>query len=215
VYRFCNNNALNRIDPTGLYVERAIDFDPGLQGPGRDSANRMAENNRSELAKQAFAALAKVRLTMAPISENSAYSTAADIVSRINPQSIKDNREKIFIVYLDPKTGEIKATNVVTTTETGLAATFRVPHGALPLVIAHTHGDYSTGPPNAIVRTDKAHDTYHSDTFSNGSQRSDIPLLRSFQSNHPSLLGGVLGTPSGHILQYDIKSDKISDITPR
>jgi RHS repeat-associated protein len=48
IYRFCNNNAVNRIDPMGLYPVNVIDFDRGLQGPGRDSAQRMAENNLAD-----------------------------------------------------------------------------------------------------------------------------------------------------------------------
>jgi len=61
LYRFCGNDPIDRSDPTGLYVERAIDFDPGLQGPGRDMAERMAENNGNNLGQRELALVTVVR----------------------------------------------------------------------------------------------------------------------------------------------------------
>jgi RHS repeat-associated protein len=45
IYRFCGNDAVNRTDPMGLFPVNQIDFNPGLQGPGRDLAQRLAMSN--------------------------------------------------------------------------------------------------------------------------------------------------------------------------
>jgi hypothetical protein len=55
----------------GLFSDRGVFLgyglgEGGLEGPGRDLADRLGESNRSELAKrQALAALSRIRLTMA------------------------------------------------------------------------------------------------------------------------------------------------------
>lgn len=59
VYRFCNNNAVNRVDPMGLFDVVQIDFNRGLQGPGRDSAQQMAENNLMDLLREQMKAAGK------------------------------------------------------------------------------------------------------------------------------------------------------------
>jgi RHS repeat-associated protein len=85
LYRFCGNDAVNRTDPTGLYVERAIDFDPGLQGPGRDSAERMAENNRNNLAR--------LELTFANIARAAAQAPRAK-----GQQRVLDAKTSAFVL---------------------------------------------------------------------------------------------------------------------
>ena len=220
VYRFCNNNAVNRSDPLGLLIEsseKPRNYDGGVEVRTEEvravvtgswipqvvgtlltiTAGRSSEGNSAAAAAKEGGVDAADRL-------------GARILREINPQSIESNREKIFVVYQDPNTHRPAATKPITTTETGFLVRIAIP-GKEPLKIAHTHGAYSqqdekTG---AISRSNRAGDNFHSDTFS---KEIDIPKLREFHATYPSMNAGLLGTPSGKILKYDIATGRITEL---
>jgi RHS repeat-associated protein len=53
LYRFCNNNAVNRTDPMGLFSDRGVflgyGLGEGMEGPGRDLAQRLGMANLKAL----------------------------------------------------------------------------------------------------------------------------------------------------------------------
>ena len=61
LYRFCGNDAVNRTDPMGLFQQPTVflGYAPGqgLEGPGRDLAQRLGENNRKDLFDKLVMAL--------------------------------------------------------------------------------------------------------------------------------------------------------------
>jgi RHS repeat-associated protein len=69
LYRYCGNDPVDRGDPMGLFPVVQIDFNRGLQGPGRDSARRLDESLFNELVKKTLVALAKSQIAMAQVAK--------------------------------------------------------------------------------------------------------------------------------------------------
>jgi len=221
LFRYCGNDPEDRTDPMGL-------TDAERNG---DAEKRAAMRVQTHEIRQEFTGSripqvvgTEITVTMARFGESGSKSIstktsgsnsssgstireanriAKGVLQRINPQSIRQNLEKIFLVYKDGDSRQVVASGVQTTTETGLEAKFFISKGSEVYGIGHTHGDYSRKDPTTgnIARTTKALDGFHSDTFSD----TDKYNLQGYARQYPTLQRGYLGTPSGALLQYDLR----------
>jgi RHS repeat-associated protein len=78
LYRFCNNNAVNRTDPMGLFELRGVflGYAPGegLEGPGRDLAQRLGANNLMDVLDKLALTLVKTSNIQAQFEGKSNYN---------------------------------------------------------------------------------------------------------------------------------------------
>jgi RHS repeat-associated protein len=137
-------------------------------------------------------------------------AAAKDAVKFINPTSIKENREYGGMIYSD-KAGQFKASDPVKGTgDTVNPHDSPAPAGAKVVGDYHTHGNYSQkGPDGKPVATgDPKKDDYGSDKFSGGDKRGIAADAAKAGGDYK----GYLGTPSGKVLQYDPKTDKVTEV---
>jgi RHS repeat-associated protein len=90
VYRFCNNNAVNRTDPTGLIEFRGVflGYAPGegLEGPGRDLAQRLGASNVMDMLNKLMTesgGAGTASTTGVPSSEQRGVHVGWDITNKI------------------------------------------------------------------------------------------------------------------------------------
>jgi RHS repeat-associated protein len=118
----------------------------------------------------------------------------------INPKSIAENREYAGVIYQNSdNTYSYTAPNPGT--ETGshnLLPNQSLPPNTFPIGDYHTHGDYSS---TSCPHTDKAHDAFNSDNFSDiDIAKYDRAYAINQEANEPYY--GYLGTPSGSFQRY-------------
>jgi RHS repeat-associated protein len=139
---------------------------------------------------------------LAPGDPYSTRDTAAwNALNDINARSISENREYAGRVYKNAD-GTYSYTAPIPGTE-DRSTTGTVPDGTEPVASYHTHGDYSDCDRK---RSDKAHDAFNSDTFSDTDKRQDDKnwmIDRDLKQLDPSdWYVGYLGTPSGDFKKY-------------
>jgi hypothetical protein len=123
-------------------------------------------------------------------------AAAKAVLNNANPRSIAENKEYAGFIYQDPATGKYYATNPQALGPTGgNFTTDLMPPGAKEVGMYHTHGDYSLAD---WTRTDKAHDAFNSDQFS----QKDIDDAKANAGGDPNYRS-YLGTPSGDHLVYN------------
>lgn len=123
-------------------------------------------------------------------------------LTRVNPQSIKDNLEYSGLIYRGAD-GKYYYSGPAKGTDQG-AQPWKdapIPSGTTEVAYYHTHADYSTVDPTtgAAVRTsDPKKDDFNSDNFS----ATDKRVARQKAITFPSY-NGYLGTPSGKFRKYE------------
>lgn len=140
-----------------------------------------------------------------PPNNTTGYSTqdaaAKAVLTRINPQSIREFKEYAGLIYKD-SSGKYHYTapnpGTADSSDTGTA-----PNGATVVGDYHTHGDYSRLDSHGqIVRTTRARDEYNSDHFSGDDKSENRQDARS-----TTQFRGYLGTPRGALLIYNPITD--------
>jgi RHS repeat-associated protein len=142
-----------------------------------------------------------------------------DAVNTANPISIHNNQETGGLILRNTN-----GTYVATYPTNGTGVSFDpyavpVPTGYIKVGDYHCHGDYSTqGANGQPVRTSvPTQDQYNSNNFSTADLQGidhDNETIRQYNQTHGTDYGyvGVLGTPSGDILEYDPGTGRVSHI---
>lgn len=132
-------------------------------------------------------------------------AAALDALQYINGRSIAENMEYQGYIVIQGA-DDFVATEPVRLTIDG-GATDGTPNGAIGDY--HTHGDWSTGPKDALVRTaDPTKDTLNSANFST----ADIKRYNSLAAALKHQYRGYLGTPASTYLFYDATSRRSGDL---
>jgi type VI secretion system secreted protein VgrG len=135
----------------------------------------------------------------------SADDAARAVLNHANPQSIRDNREYVGLIWQDPATGQYYATNPQRQgLSGGTLPTSRIPPGGREVGMYHTHGDYST---LGGTRTTAANDQFNSENFSG----TDTRTANSRGRGNPNYRS-YLGTPSGRQQVYNPSTGRTSPL---
>jgi RHS repeat-associated protein len=201
----CSGSALVHSYAGGTTARDDVSSKKGASTTTTVSATKNPTNSASNVGKRAMS----IDNPGAVFDEPD--SAAGDVLSQMNPISIKENSEYLWANYSDSATGKFGYTDPYNTGPTGspkinLPITLNgneIRTGSITITgIGHTHGDYSLANGTA---TTKSRDAWDSDHFSRGTgsgKGSDMYFMRGQSRNGSGMFYFELGTPSGQFFQW-------------